>query len=67
VTANVMAKIAHGISDDLLTNLVLARDPAKCPLAIAPAMNVQMWAILRPSVIWHKFVRRHSYIRSGEW
>ena len=42
-TANVMAKIAHGISYDLLTNLVLARDPAKCPLAIAPAMNVQMW------------------------
>ena len=42
-TANVMAKIAHGISDDLLTNLVLARDSAKCPLAIAPAMNVQMW------------------------
>ena len=42
-TANVMAKIAHGISDDLLTNLVLARDPAKCPLAIAPAMIVQMW------------------------
>lgn len=42
-TANVMAKIASGISDDLLTNLVLARDPAKCPLAIAPAMNVQMW------------------------
>ena len=42
-TANVMAKIAHGISDDLLTNLVLARDPVKCPLAIAPAMNVQMW------------------------
>ena len=42
-TANAMAKIAHGISDDLLTNLVLARDPAKCPLAIAPAMNVQMW------------------------
>lgn len=43
-TANAMAKIAHGISDDLLTNLVLARDSAKCPLAIAPAMNVQMWS-----------------------
>ena len=42
-TANVMAKIANGISDDLLTNLVLARDVGKCPLAIAPAMNVQMW------------------------
>ena len=42
-TANVMAKIASGISDDLLTNLILARDSGKCPLAIAPAMNVQMW------------------------
>ena len=42
-TANVMAKIAHGVADDLLTNLILARDPQKCPLAIAPAMNIQMW------------------------
>ena len=42
-TANVMAKIAHGVSDDLLSNLVLARERDACPLAIAPAMNVQMW------------------------
>ena len=42
-TANVMAKIAHGMSDDLLSNLVLARERGACPLAIAPAMNVQMW------------------------
>ncbi|MGL4767230.1 MAG: bifunctional phosphopantothenoylcysteine decarboxylase/phosphopantothenate--cysteine ligase CoaBC [Formosimonas sp.] len=42
-TANVAAKIAHGLADDLLTNLALARDPTTCPLAIAPAMNVQMW------------------------
>lgn len=42
-TANVAAKIANGFADDLLTNLALARDPATCPLAIAPAMNVQMW------------------------
>ncbi len=42
-TANVMAKIAHGISDDLLSNLILARDRTHCPMAIAPAMNVQMW------------------------
>ena len=42
-TANVMAKIAHGVSDDLLSNLVLARERGACPLAIAPAMNVQMW------------------------
>ena len=42
-TANVMSKIAHGVADDLLTNLILARDPLKCAMAIAPAMNVQMW------------------------
>lgn len=42
-TANVMSKIAHGAADDLLTNLVLARDISRCPVAIAPAMNVQMW------------------------
>ena len=39
-TANTLAKIAHGIADNLLTSLVLARD---CPLAVAPAMNRQMW------------------------
>ncbi len=39
-TANVMAKVAHGIADDLLTCSVLA-SPA--PLIIAPAMNVHMW------------------------
>lgn len=39
-TANSMAKYAHGFADNLLDNLVLARN---CPLAIAPAMNVEMW------------------------
>ncbi|WP_308026937.1 bifunctional phosphopantothenoylcysteine decarboxylase/phosphopantothenate--cysteine ligase CoaBC [Neisseria mucosa] len=39
-TANTIAKISHGIADNLLTNLVAAR---KCPLAVAPAMNVEMW------------------------
>lgn len=39
-TANSMAKYAHGFADNLLDNLVLAR---KCPMAIAPAMNVEMW------------------------
>ncbi|AXF85802.1 Coenzyme A biosynthesis bifunctional protein CoaBC [Ephemeroptericola cinctiostellae] len=43
-TANAMSKIAHGVADDLLTNLVLARDAVTCPMAIAPAMNVHMWA-----------------------
>lgn len=39
-TANTIAKISHGIADNLLTNLAAAR---KCPLAVAPAMNVEMW------------------------
>lgn len=39
-TANFMAKLAHGLADDLLTTLCLARD---CPLLVAPAMNRQMW------------------------
>ena len=39
-TANTIAKISHGIADNLLANLVAAR---KCPLAVAPAMNVEMW------------------------
>lgn len=39
-SANTMAKIAHGMADNLLTTLASARS---CPLAVAPAMNVQMW------------------------
>ncbi len=39
-TANVMAKLAHGIADDLLTATALA---TKAPLVIAPAMNTGMW------------------------
>ncbi|MFN2460714.1 MAG: bifunctional phosphopantothenoylcysteine decarboxylase/phosphopantothenate--cysteine ligase CoaBC [Candidatus Velthaea sp.] len=38
-TANVLAKLAHGIADDLLTNVVLA---ARVPVIIAPAMNTAM-------------------------
>ena len=39
-SADVMAKLTHGLADDLLTTLCLARD---CPLLVAPAMNRQMW------------------------
>ncbi len=39
-TADVIAKAATGIADDLLTTVLLA---ARCPLAIAPAMNVHMY------------------------
>src|SRR5690349_24075676 len=40
-TADFLAKLAHGIADDLLSTLCLARE---CPLLVAPAMNRQMWA-----------------------
>lgn len=40
-SADFIAKLAHGIADDLLSTLCLARD---CPLLIAPAMNRQMWS-----------------------
>ena len=39
-TANVLAKLAHGLADDLLTCVVLA---TKAPVLIAPAMNVHMY------------------------
>jgi phosphopantothenoylcysteine decarboxylase/phosphopantothenate--cysteine ligase len=39
-TADFIAKLAHGLADDLLSTLCLARD---CPLLVAPAMNKQMW------------------------
>ncbi len=40
-TANTMAKIAHGLADDLLSVTVLA---ARCPILIAPAMDGGMYA-----------------------
>ncbi|NTW14374.1 MAG: phosphopantothenoylcysteine decarboxylase [Candidatus Moranbacteria bacterium] len=42
VTANTLAKMAHGISDNLLTSVVRAWNLEK-PILIAPAMNTQMW------------------------
>lgn len=39
-SANMIAKLSHGLADDLLTTLCLA---TQAPLVIAPAMNQQMW------------------------
>ncbi|MBS0358032.1 MAG: bifunctional phosphopantothenoylcysteine decarboxylase/phosphopantothenate--cysteine ligase CoaBC [Proteobacteria bacterium] len=39
-SANFIAKLAHGLADDLLSTLCLA---TQAPIAIAPAMNQQMW------------------------
>lgn len=40
-SADLIARLAHGLADDLLTTLCLA---SAAPLALAPAMNQQMWA-----------------------
>ncbi len=40
-SADFLSKLAHGVADDLLSTLCLARE---CPLLAAPAMNVQMWS-----------------------
>jgi len=39
-TADLLAKAAHGLADDLLTNTLLT---ARCPLVFAPAMHTEMW------------------------
>ena len=40
-TANILAKIAHGLADDLLSTLMTS---VTCPVVVAPAMNRAMWA-----------------------
>ncbi|AIA02447.1 bifunctional phosphopantothenoylcysteine decarboxylase/phosphopantothenate synthase [Streptomyces noursei] len=39
-TADILAKAAHGLADDLLTNTLLT---ARCPVVFAPAMHTEMW------------------------
>lgn len=39
-TADLLAKAAHGLADDLLTNTLLT---ARCPVVFAPAMHTEMW------------------------
>ena len=39
-TADLLARAAHGLADDLLTATLLA---ARCPVLMAPAMHTEMW------------------------
>src|SRR6478752_7838780 len=39
-TADLLARAAHGLADDLLTNVLLT---ARCPVVFAPAMHTEMW------------------------
>jgi phosphopantothenoylcysteine decarboxylase/phosphopantothenate--cysteine ligase len=53
LSANTMAKLTHGIADNLLLNVWLA---STCPVLLAPAMNSTMW--LNPAVQsnWHNLI-----------
>jgi phosphopantothenoylcysteine decarboxylase/phosphopantothenate--cysteine ligase len=56
-TANIIAKIAHGIADDLLTTTVMA---TRAPVLLAPAMNVNMYQ--NPLYLENEAkLRRHGY------
>jgi phosphopantothenoylcysteine decarboxylase/phosphopantothenate--cysteine ligase len=39
-TADLLARAAHGLADDLLSNVLLT---ARCPVLVAPAMHTEMW------------------------
>ena len=60
-TANLMAKLSHGLADDLLSTLYLA---ATCPVYVAPAMNQAMWskAVTQENIAQ---LRRHGVIMIG--
>ncbi len=45
-TANLLAKVANGLADDLVSTLICAAgtgEDAACPVVFAPAMNTRMW------------------------
>lgn len=57
-TADIIGKIAHGIADDMVTSTLLA---CKCPVAIAPSMNVNMYenSIVQDNI---EILKKHGYI-----
>lgn len=60
-TANCMAKLAHGLADDLLSTLALAT-PA--PILMAPAMNQQMW-VAQATVANLQKLNEHGVVQLG--
>ena len=68
-----MAKLAHGLADDLLSTLCVAR---RCPLMVAPAMNVEMWQnpatqrnaeTLRADGVHDRRARARATRRAAKW
>jgi len=64
LTANTLAKLAHGMADNLLTNTVLA---STCPLLLAPAMNTDMWQQPVVQRNWLEILsdRRYHFLEPG--
>ena len=58
-TANFIARLAHGMADDLLTTLCLA---STAPIIVAPAMNQQMWSNAQTQVNLQNLQRRDIQI-----
>ena len=58
LTANTLAKLTHGIADNLLTNTVLA---STCPVLLAPAMNTEMWQQLSVQRNWQQLLTDSRY------
>ena len=58
LTANTLAKLAHGMADNLLTNTVLA---SNCPILLAPAMNTEMWQQLSVQRNWQQLLTDKRY------
>lgn len=60
LTANLMAKLVHGLADNLLTSTILA---STCPVLLAPAMNTDMWqqhSVQRNWQMLHSDLRYHA-------
>lgn len=62
LTANTLAKLAHGSADNLLTNTVLA---STCPVLLAPAMNTEMWQQQSVQCNWKAVQTDPRYHRVG--
>ncbi|MEM9806462.1 MAG: bifunctional phosphopantothenoylcysteine decarboxylase/phosphopantothenate--cysteine ligase CoaBC, partial [Cyanobacteria bacterium P01_D01_bin.56] len=62
LTANTLAKLAHGLADNLLTNTVLA---STCPVLLAPAMNTDMWLQSSVQRNWQQILTDERYHSVG--
>lgn len=58
LTANTLAKLAHGFADNLLTNTILA---SRSPILLAPAMNTDMWEQMTVQRNWQQVLKDKRY------